>query len=157
MPIIKLKSSNGFTEEKMKTGARLITNLVESETKIPGDKIIIDIKKEKANIARCGVFTWEKEYSSRSRKESINHSDSYYKGSRNEEEFLLIEIFIWNTLDNNTKHAFLKKLAIYIKKEFNLKKDNVLISVLDTSPSNWYNYSISGNDENFLMTSRELL
>lgn len=155
MPVIKINSTFKDIEILNIKILKLITNKIHEKANIPLDKILIQ-SDNSLLISRSGICITDKNFSFKSRKINKEDSSSYYIGVNQEEDFVYIEVHIWETVDEAIKIKMFQELSLEIIKTLNLKADNLLINLIDTFPGNWIQNGVCGIDSNFLEKSRNI-
>lgn len=157
MPFFTVTTSFSVNRNEKDRVASTITELTVNNLKVAPDKVQVFIQTErKENFSRAGALLNNIDFSIASRKTNGLSEDSYFEGIPKKEDLIIIELDIWHNFSVNEKSNLGNEITTFLKEEFHLSGDNVLILIRDMEPANWIQNGISGINEDFLAKSRKV-
>lgn len=156
MPYFTLNTSLNLTDEDKASAITAITTAVLSVAPaMPVDKIQVTITpKSKADLGRGGYNSLDEDFSTKSRIVSNDSKESYYRSENRSEDLAVIEVDPWDIFTKEQKQGISSQITEYLKTQYHLSGDNVLILFRDMPAGNWFQNAVAGDEDNFLEASR---
>lgn len=156
MPFFTITTSFSLSQKEKENVMSIVTKLTCENLRVAPDKVQVVLQdREQSAFSRSGVLLNQRSFSSDSRRIDINTKETYHQGTIESEEMVVIELDIWQNFSVDEKTILGEDITNFMKSEYILNGDNILILIRDMEPANWIQNGISGNNKEFLVESRK--